>query len=108
MTYFQSKKSVWVLLVLALFSQPALSQNLKDKDFSFVSISLDQVLRLNVTSGGNVEFVFNSIDQYENGINSGGASVFYQTDIEVASSTRWYLEMGADGEIGRASCRERV
>jgi len=76
------------------------AQPVSDRAVIPVAVTLNQVLRLNITNGGNIEFVFNQIDQYTNGINSGGgvagASAFYNTEFDIASSTRWELDMGAE------------
>ena len=76
------------------------AQPVSDRAVIPVAITLNQVLRLNITNGGNIEFVFNQIGQYTSGINSGGgtagSSAFYNTIFDIASSTRWTLSMGAE------------
>ena len=69
------------------------AQPVSDRAVVPVAVTLNQILRLNVTNGGNIEFVFNRIDQYENGIAN---SAMYDTDIDVSSSTRWELAIGAE------------
>lgn len=69
------------------------AQPVSDRAVVPVAVTLNQILRLNVTNGGNIEFVFNRIDQYENGIANSAA---YDTDIDIASSTRWELAIGAE------------
>jgi hypothetical protein len=54
---------------------------------------LQQILRIHVTNGGNIEFVFNSINDYKFGIAN---SSFYNSDFVIASSTDWTLHMGAE------------
>lgn len=71
----------------------AFAQPVSDRAVVPVAVTLNQILRLNVTNGGNIEFVFNRIDQYENGIPNDAA---YDTNIDIASSTRWELAMGAE------------
>ncbi|KAF0190424.1 MAG: hypothetical protein FD166_3810, partial [Bacteroidetes bacterium] len=71
----------------------AFAQPVSDRAVVPVAVTLNQVLRLHVTNGGNVEFVFNTIDQYKNGIAN---SAFYDTDVVIASSTSWDLQFGAE------------
>jgi len=76
------------------------SQAVNDRAVVPVSVTLNSILRLNVESGGNVEFNFNTLEQYENGINGLGSPDQYSTQISVASSVNWELQMGAeDGNL---------
>lgn len=74
-------------------SAAANAQPVSDRAVVPVAVTLNQILRLNVTNGGNIEFVFNRIDQYENGIAN---AAMYDTDIDVSSSSRWTLAIGAE------------
>jgi len=78
------------------------SQAVDDRAVVPVSVTLNSILRLNVESGGNVEFNFNTLDQYENGISgiqgSGSGDDRYSTKITVASSVNWDLRMGAEDD----------
>ncbi|MFT3752755.1 MAG: hypothetical protein QM800_07715 [Paludibacter sp.] len=80
-------------------------QAVKDRNVIPVAVNLNQVLRMTITNGGNIEFVFNTIDQYKNGIsseaasgaaNSAASTPMYKTDFTVSSSTRWALTYGAE------------
>jgi len=93
------QKTVNILFVVFFAAQTVQAQTFTDPAIGAASIDLQQVLRISVTGGGNLEFVINSIAQYETGINAGGANIFYQTDFEVASSTRWDLRLNADGGL---------
>lgn len=85
-----------------------ISQAVSDRTTVPIAVNLNQVLRLNVYNGGNLEFTFNTIAQYKSGINSGvvaaaavlgaavGAQGFYQTQFTVAASSDWELHMGAE------------
>ena len=53
---------------------------------------LNSILRLNVTSGGNIEFTINNIDQYTAGIANGTR---YDTKFTVASSVDFNVLMYA-------------
>jgi hypothetical protein len=64
-----------------------------------VAVNLNQVLRMTITNGGNIEFVFNSIDDYRDGLSAEAGNpgdAFYQTDFTIASSTRWRLTYGSE------------
>ena len=82
-----------LLLIIISCSIPSFSQPVSDRAVVPVAVTLNQILRLNVTDGGNIEFVFNRIDQYQNGIPN---SAIYDTRLTVASSTAWELNMGAE------------
>ncbi len=95
------------LLVIMLFGGlTAFSQAVKDRNVVPVAVNLNQVLRMTITNGGNIEFVFNTIDDYKNGLSaesviSGSANPatsnnFYTTDFTIASSSRWELTYGAE------------
>lgn len=69
-------------LAMLLISQLGFSQ-VTDQAVIPVSVSLNSILRLTIVSGGNIQFVVNTIDQYQNGIAN---SVRYDTHFTVASS----------------------
>jgi len=99
-------KKLFTLIIAGVFGVLVFAPNeveaqpVSDRAVIPVAVTLNQVLRLNITNGGNIEFVFNQIGQYTSGINSGGgtggSSPFYSTDFDIASSTRWFLELGAE------------
>ncbi|RMG77246.1 MAG: hypothetical protein D6707_11385 [Bacteroidetes bacterium] len=100
------------------------AQAVSDRAVIPVAINLNQVLRLHVWNGGNIEFVFNTIDDYRNGLSGddgtsssantaatgpgaaasqanaqgvpGGPNNFYNTYFTVSSSTDWSLDFGAE------------
>lgn len=102
-------------LILSLFAfgiiSTGISQAVSDRTTVPLAVNLNQVLRLNILNGGNIEFTFNTIAQYKNGINSStapalqnaatalggtGAGGFYMTQFTVASSNNWEIHMGAE------------
>ena len=99
------KKAMFILGLLAI-GIVGFSQAVKDRQVIPVAVNLNQVLRMTITNGGNIEFTFNSIDDYRNGLSgdagtSGSANpatsdAFYVTSFTVASSTRWQLDYGAE------------
>lgn len=99
------KKNVIFLLALFL-GVSVFGQAVKDRQVIPIAVNLNQVLRMTITNGGNIEFVFNSIDDYRNGLsadaatsgsaNPAAAEGFYQTDFTVASSSRWLISYGSE------------
>jgi len=101
--------------MLSLFAfgiiSTGISQAVSDRNTIPVGVNLNKVLRLTINSGGNIEFTFNTIDQYKNGISgatvgvdAGGAALagvglgaMYMTNFTVSSSTKWELQYGAEG-----------
>ncbi|MGE4290259.1 MAG: hypothetical protein AB7E36_16385 [Salinivirgaceae bacterium] len=58
-----------------------------------VSVNLNSILRLNVTSGGNIEFTFSNINQYTNGL---GNTDRYDTRFTVASSVDFNVTLSTE------------
>jgi hypothetical protein len=100
------KKNLTVLLAALLIGGTAFGQAVSDRNIIPVAVNLNQVLRMTITNGGNIEFVFNTIDEYKDGIsgdvatsasaNDAATEPMYQTDFTVASSTRWAINYGAE------------
>jgi len=104
------KKLILSFLAFGIISS-GISQAVSDRNTIPVGVNLNKVLRLSINSGGNIEFTFNTIDQYKNGIsgatvgtNAGGAALagvglgaMYMTNFTVSSSTKWELQYGAEG-----------
>ena len=92
------KNAIFVLGLLAI-SIVSYSQAVKDRQVIPVAVNLNQVLRMTIVNGGNIEFTFNSIDDYEFGLSGAAGNPgdnFYITDFTVASSTRWELTYGSE------------
>lgn len=94
------KKYALLLLIMFMgYHMSSFAQAVDDRAVVPVSVTLNSILRLNVESGGNIEFNFNTLEQYKNGIN-GITQDRYSTEITVASSVNWDLRMGAeDGHL---------
>lgn len=67
------------------------AQPVSDNAVIPMAITVNSILRLNVVDGGNIEFVFNTLDDIANGL-SGNR---YTTTITVASSSDWALSVMA-------------
>lgn len=98
-------KKISLAAAMLICGFAAFGQAVKDRNVIPVAVSLNQVLRMTVTNGGNIEFVFNTIEDYKNGISSEVASGaanpatsgdMYKTDFTVSSSTRWALTYGTE------------
>jgi hypothetical protein len=79
--------------MIGLLSVNTTFSQVDDRAVVPVSVTLNSILRLNIESGGNVEFNFNTLDQYQTGITNSSQ---YDTKISVASSVDWNLKMGAE------------
>ena len=89
-------RKLFYLLALVLLSQVSFGQAVNDQAVIPVSVTLNSILRLTVVSGGNIEFVVNTIDQYTTGINSTGANARYQTNFTVSSSQNFDVLLRAE------------
>jgi hypothetical protein len=96
-TFFMKKINFLVAMVLC--GTAAFGQAVKDRNVIPVAVNLNQVLRMTITNGGNIEFVFNTINDYKNGLSAASATTpgaVYETDFTVSSSTRWKLTYGSE------------
>jgi len=83
-----------------------ISQAVSDRNTIPVAVNLNRVLRMSVNTGGNIEFTFNTIAQYKNGISgdlatsgsagTAAANPMYITSFTIAASTKWRLDYGAE------------
>ncbi len=83
-------------LALAVLSQVSFGQAVNDQAIIPVSVTLNSILRLTVVSGGNIDFVVNTIDQYTSGINFGGGDARWQTNFTVSSSQDFDVTLQAE------------
>lgn len=90
-------KKILLLTFIALlvYQGSSFAQAVDDRAVVPIAVTLNSILRLNVKSGGNIEFNFNNLEQYENGISN---STEYDTKITIASSTNWRLSMYAEDQ----------
>lgn len=87
------KKLFLGLISLLLAGQVSFAQPVSDQAIIPMAITVNSILRLNIVSGGNIEFVFNTINDVTNGISNSTA---YDTRFTVASTTNWQLDFGTD------------
>src|SRR3974390_1196228 len=91
------KKTIIISCLSMLFAYSAFAQPISDRAVIPVGVTLVEILRVHVINGGNIEFVFNDINDYINGITN---SSFYNSDVTIASSTKWQLHFGAEDALG--------
>lgn len=84
--------------IMLLCGATLFAQAVKDRNVIPVAVNLNQVLRMTISNGGNIEFVFNTINDYKNGLSAAtvGTGAMYETNFSIASSTRWKLTYGAE------------
>ncbi|MFC2137518.1 hypothetical protein ACFLTE_05020 [Bacteroidota bacterium] len=75
-------KKIALILCGAFIYLASYGQAVNDKAVIPVSVNLNQILRLNIVSGGNIEFTFNTITDYTGGL----TGTQYQTTFNVTSS----------------------
>ena len=97
--------TICALLTSLMFSTLSNAQAVRDRNVIPVAVNLNQVLRMSIYDGGNIEFVFNTIDDYRDGLSGDAASAsanaatsfgFYQSSFTISSSTEWDLMYGAE------------
>jgi hypothetical protein len=86
------KKLSLLFAGLLLFASNSFSQ-VDDRAVIPVAVTLNSILRLNVVSGGNIEFNFNTLADYTSGKANTDA---YNTVITVASSIDWDIDIYAE------------
>ncbi len=89
------KRIVFLLIGGLLLGNVSFGQAVDDRAVIPVAVTLSSILRLNVVSGGNIEFSFNTLADYEEGI---GNSAAYDTEFTVASSVDWDVFMYAEDD----------
>ena len=93
-------RKISMVAVILLSAATVFGQAVKDRNVIPVAVNLNQVMRMTITNGGNIEFVFNTINDYKNGISAatigGTTGVMYETNFTVSSSTRWKLTYGSE------------
>ena len=87
------KKTILSSAIALIISGAAIAQPVSDRAVVPLGVTFQQILRIHVTDGGNIEFVFNDINDYKLGIPN---SAFYTTNVVIAASTHWQLHFGAE------------
>lgn len=90
------KKLTITLLAVVFSIGAAFSQPVSDMGIIPVGVTLNSILRLNITGGGNLEYSVNTMDQYINGI---GPQAPYITTFTVASSVNFSVDLYSDNAL---------
>jgi len=91
------KKLLLGFLSLILAGTVSFAQPVSDMAVIPMGITIQSVMRLAITKGGNIEFVFKSATDVSNGLPSGGAySTEYETTGIINASQNWDLDMTVD------------
>lgn len=100
------KKITLIAAGLVIGAASVKAQAVRDRNVIPVAVNLNEVLRMTISNGGNIEFTFNSIDDYDLGLSGDAATSssanpatsnpMYVTDFTIASSTRWELSYGSE------------
>lgn len=90
------KKTILASCLGMIIAASAIAQPVSDRAVIPLGVTLVQILRIHVINGGNIEFVFNDINDFKNGISNAQGNGFYDSDVTIASSTEWELDMGAE------------
>ena len=69
-------KKIALLLCGAFIYLATFGQAINDRAVIPVSVNLVSILRLTIKSGGNIEFTFNTIDDYNTGVTAGVVTQF--------------------------------
>lgn len=77
---------------MLLFAQMGFGQAVNESAIIPVSVTLNAVSRLTIESGGNIKFVFNSINDYNTGFD-GSAEALYRTTVSVSASRNFSINM---------------
>ncbi len=87
------KKLATFFVAFGLILGISKAQPVSDMGVIPIGVTLNSILRLNIISGGNIEFVVTTIDQYSSGILNSSQ---YDTRFTVASSQDFNVTMQAE------------
>lgn len=79
-------------VAMLLFAQMGFGQAVQESAIIPVSVTLNAVSRLSIESGGNIKFVFTSIDDYNTGF-TGVSNPLYRTTVAISSSRDYTVTM---------------
>jgi hypothetical protein len=87
------KKVLIGFFTILILGQVANAQPVSDNAVIPMAITVQSIMRLNIKSGGNMEFVFNKISDLTTGIPNSAA---YDTRFDISASQNWDLNIGTD------------
>lgn len=86
-------KKLFLIIVAAITGFTASAQQIQDLAVIPIGVTLNSIMRLTVNSGGNIEFVVNTMSQYQKGIANSDP---YTTSFSVSSSAKFAVTLQAD------------
>jgi hypothetical protein len=86
-------KKLTIAFLALILSTGSMQSQIADVGIIPVGITLNSILRLTITGGGNLEYAVNTIDDYTNGV---GPTAPYITTFTVASSIEFDVFLYAD------------
>lgn len=89
-------KKLFFAFTMLILSEFSFGQAISEYAIIPVSVTLNSVFRLSVVSGGNIEWVINTIDQYNTGI---APDARYETRFTVSSSLDYKVQMRAEDDL---------
>lgn len=89
-------KKLFLAMGLAAMGFTASAQAISDMAIIPIGVTLNSIARITVTSGGNIEFVVNTMQQYQTGVQNSTA---YTTTFSVASSNKFGVKLCADNDV---------
>lgn len=91
------KKVILGFLSIILAGTVCFAQPVSDMAVIPMGITVQSVMRLNITKGGNIEFVFKSGTDVSNGLPASGAyGTTYETAGTITASQNWDLNLTVD------------
>jgi hypothetical protein len=89
-------KKIYSLIVMACISLMGFGQAIVDNAVIPVSVSVNSIMRMNVVSGGAIEFAVSTMGDFTAGINNNGTESRYHTVFTVASSVDFIVSLEAE------------
>jgi hypothetical protein len=93
------KKFFLLLVTAAMLSTASFAQPVSDNVVIPIGVTINSIMRLNVAQGGNIEFVFNTFDDFQAGLNSTYSLTQYQTKIDMTATTNFKVFMVAETDL---------
>lgn len=94
------KKLLLGFIAIVLAGQVSLAQPVSDMAVIPMGITVQSIMRLDITKGGNIEFVISRIEELTTGI---PFSTSYETSGTVSASQNWDLTLTTDGAFEHAT-----
>ncbi|OQY00530.1 MAG: hypothetical protein B6I20_08585 [Bacteroidetes bacterium 4572_117] len=87
------KKVLLGFISIIFATQVSFAQPVSDMAVIPMGITIQNIMRLTITKGGNMEFVFKTASDITNGL---GPSTAYETEGSVVASQAWQLDLSVD------------